>query len=46
MDRKLSTELKAPVANYLDKIHNPKSIKLCAKRINKSMQDTMINYFA
>ena len=46
LDRKLSTELKTPVANYLDKVHNPKSIKLCAKRINKSMQDTMINYFA
>lgn len=46
LDRKLSTELKTPVANYLDKVHNPKSIKLCAKRINKSIQDTMVNYFA
>ncbi len=46
LTRSLSIELNKYPDEYIDAIHNPKSVKLCAQKINKSLENTMMEYFA
>ncbi len=46
LDRRLSDNLRTDKMEYIEKTHSPKNIKICANKINKCIQNTMVNYFA